>query len=164
MKTNGKQMIRALICTMLSLMLLAGCVCGAAAEPAGNTVCRVSIDLRLKNNIVAARYDVTVYVDGVQIDTVAQGGRLIKILELSPGIHTFTIRAGKSGVPDMSFDIYVSDHMALTATLQTHRKYVNVNSMALASPEGMIEYDDTSESWGEYIMRVLEFTLKYAEA
>ena len=159
MSTNKNDAFRQLICLSISFLLLFGSICGAYAEPNKNKV-TVSMDLKLKKNYFFARYGLTVYVDGQKVDSLPNGGRMIRILKMSLGKHAITLCANKSNVPDMSFDIFVTDNMSLTASLQTHRKYISVNHMILKTPDNTIEYDDTSSTWLDFLT-LLNYSLMY---
>lgn len=100
------------------------------------------MDIDLKSNVVFARYGVTVYVDGTKAGFLDQGGRLIKIMELDPGIHTIRICPEKYGVTEMSFDFRVSSDMTLVSTLQTHLKFIKINTLTFSLPQREIKFRD----------------------
>lgn len=161
MKAIRKSPFRHLACIAIALMFLFGNICGALAGPSEKVT--VSMDLQVKNNLILAKYGAALYVDNERLDLVANGGRLIRIIEVTPGIHTFTLRAQKSGVPDMSFDIYVADHTTLSATIQTHRKYIKINNMVLKTGSSTIEYDENTTDWADFVPLLLYFALVSAE-
>ncbi len=155
MKTNKRNTFRHLACFAAALMLLLFNVCCALADSADTVT--VTMDLQLEKNLIFAKYNVSYYVDEDRIDLIANGGRSIKVLELSPGIHTITLYAQKSGVPDMSFDFTVAEDTSITATIQAHRKYMTITSLELKTANDTIEYDESTgdTDWVSFVPLLL---------
>lgn len=152
---------RKVICAILLLSLLCVSCLPAASADTGKEYL-VTLDIDLASNIFMARYGVTVCVDDMQLQSLPQGGRTVKILSLKPGIHTVRLAAMKQGIPETSFDIYVGSNMTIASSLQTHRKSVGITSLTLTLPSGVIRYRDVEDSWAEFVVLLLEATMKYA--
>ncbi len=139
-----KKTVRALTLLALVLTLLIPAFPAAAgAEAVSSGTCRLTVNLDLRNNLVMARYGVTVCLDGTELGKLCQGGSMLRILDVSPGIHTVRITADRSDVQDMSFDLPVDSEMMLNASLQTHRQYVGIVSMKVIFPDQELVYRDS---------------------
>lgn len=155
MKKNAA--VRLLTVSVLLVILFAACFPAASAEANQQNI--VTLDMDLRNNMLIARYSVTVYMDQTKLGTLEQGARLIKIQNLSTGIHTVSIRANTSGVTEMTFDIYVNSDMTIVSTLQTQRKYVNVNSMCVTLPNAEFTFREADSSFSDFAQELFWYTI-----
>ena len=151
--------------TLLSVLLAAAVLLAAVPAGLAEETCNVSLDLNLKKNLMLAKYGMTVFLDDVQLAYLPQGGRLIRIVNLPKGIHTLHFYPEKGdGVSPVSMDVYVGKEMLITLTVQTHRKYMKVNSLSMQiGPQETYQFDDQSEggSWEEVVSKIILWTMKY---
>ena len=141
---------RTLAALTLAVCVLLSAVPAGLAETTGTY--NVTLDLALKDNMFLANYGVTVYVDDVKLGYLPQGGRLIKIKPLSKGIHTLYFYPEKNTVPAMNMDIYVGAETLFASTLQTHRKYVMVNTLSFRiGTQNAVEYRDLSSDSDDWV-------------
>ncbi len=150
--------VRKLVSVLLLIALLTTVVSVTLAEDK-NEDHLVTMDLHLNSNVMVARYSVKAYIDDEYLDLLPQGGRIIKVLELPTGIHTLSFQGEKSSVPVMSFDFYVGYDIGMEATLQTHRKYINVNELYVSLPDGkVLKFNDKNDDWAEFIADLVKMT------
>ncbi len=165
MKKNISRSLAMAILTVLLFTLssapaaLAEEVSESPGQPLPDEKYTLMMDFDLKSNVVLARYGVTVYVDGSKVGFLDQGGRLIKIMELAPGIHTIRICPEKYGVTEMSFDFRVSSDITLVSTLQTHQKYIKINTLTLSLPQRKIKFRDMNCSWNDFAQLLLVYSV-----
>lgn len=161
MKKNVSRPLAMAILTILLLTLpfapavLAEEVSESPDQPLPEEKYTLMMDFDLKSNVMLARYGVTVYVDETKAGFLDQGGRLIKIMEMNPGIHTIRICPEQYGVTEMSFDFRVSSDTTLISTLQTHLKYIKINALTFSLPQREIKFREMNCSWNDFIPLLL---------
>ncbi len=117
----------------------------------------ITMDLELKDNLLLANYGLTVCLDDTKLGDLPQGGRLIKMASVPAGIHTIHFYPSKKKVPVLSLDLLVNDHIQIESTLQTHRKYVKINSLAIQySNGGSRTFRNLSDdAWKKYLAETM---------
>lgn len=157
---NNRFSIRFLACLAVLIAVMNLIAPAALAESGKETNHLVTMNIKLESNWMIARYGVKIYLDNEELDHIPQGGMMLKIRNVATGIHTIKISADKYDVPDMSFDIYVGCETTLNASLQTHRKYVSMETMTVAIPGKEITFSDgNSVSWTDFVQDVIAFTM-----
>ena len=117
----------------------------------------VTMDLELKGNLLLNKYGLTAYLDDTKLGDLPQGGRLIKMASVPAGIHTLNFYPNKKKVPVLSLDLLVNDHVQIELTLQTHRKYVKINSLAIQYSNGSSRTfrNLSDDAWKKYLAETM---------
>ncbi len=113
----------------------------------------LTMDMELKDNLLLADYGVTVYLDSQNLGYLPQGGRLIKVVTVPAGIHTFYFYPDRQKASVLSLDLIVSDHIQIDSTLRTHRKYIKINNLDISYSNGNSRSfrDLTDDAWQKYL-------------
>ena len=157
---NKRLSIRLLACLAVLISVMGLAANGALAVHEQENSHVVTMNFSLNSNLILARYSVNVYLDDEELGVIPQGGMLLKIRNVAEGVHTIKITADKKGVPDMSFDIYVGCETTITAGLQTHRKYVGVESLTVNIADKEIAFaEGSSVSWKDFMQEIVVLTM-----
>ena len=96
----------------------------------------VIMDLELRDNLLLANYGLTVYMDEVKLGVLPQGGRLITTVSVPAGIHTLSFYPDKKKASVLFLDLPINDNVQIESSLQTHRKYIKINSLSFKFSDG----------------------------
>ena len=82
--------------------------------------------INYESNIVMAKYDIEVYVDGELVATVSNGKSVAGEIAVEPGVHTVTFcKAGDKSVTG-STTVTVNGYTVFKHSLKSHRDYIEV--------------------------------------
>ena len=109
----------------------------------------VTMDLELKDNLLIAKYGVTVFMDDFRIADLAQGERMIKSVSVPDGLHTITFFPDSKKASALSMDVYVNDDVQIESTIQTHRDHVKINNLEIKYDNGTTKAfrDLSDDAW-----------------
>ncbi len=129
---NSKGLKRAIALAFCAILLTIQFSVAAVAEDV--EVVYATIDIQLHKNWIKSKYDVTVYFDGIEVDTMIQGDLLTFGAYMRSGdMHELRFDAHKDGVPDRCWTIGNLQHgSALTCQIQTKRDQVKIREHSLS--------------------------------
>ena len=115
----------------------------SAAYDAPDGTLPLYLSISLKKNLILAKYDVDVYLDGQPVGTVPQGGSFRQVFLAAPGIHTLQLcKPGKDTVRSV-VQIDLARSAAFCCDIETHVFSIDVNNKRIGpSASQLSAYDE----------------------
>ncbi len=109
-----------------------GHACGASLPELGPHEAFLSMKFVYEKNIVLAKYDVDIHVDGSFIGTIKQKEALEKIIAVKQGVHEITLQRGEKIKASILID--VEESSMFSCTLKAHTTSLELTDIINSSP------------------------------
>lgn len=110
-----------------------GHACGASLPELEAHEAFLSIKVIYEKNIVFAKYDVEIRVDGKSIGTVKQTETLEKIIAVKQGVHEITLQGGETIEKSILIDV-VQEGSLFSCTIKAHTNSLELTGVTNSSP------------------------------
>lgn len=135
------------ILSIILLVLMAGIavIPSASAVSGDDSWSYATIQVAMDENIVCARYDVHVFLDGEMVSTVPQGGLLTFDVLLARGQHRleFVPDSLLAGAKEWTFSVNRESY-TIDCCLQAHILYLQYNRYTISEGNAAISHEEKS--------------------
>ncbi len=102
-----------------------------------NWICHLYVDVKSEANLLFAKYDIVIYIDGVELGTVPNGERYTHLSDLFDGKHTIKVaKAGDDSVHG-SYNIEMNGDMAFSCIVGHSKSSIDLKEIEVK--EGLTE-------------------------